>query len=168
VTRHMSDTDRLAYRWINRLLRNEMITHGVTYPDLKRRLITIGVYESESALRSRVSRGKFSALFLFQCLKAIGSKIVDIELYDYILDPTMEEEADAPGGRKRSGRNHAASAGGGIETEPRCSCGAAAILVVTFSSSEKYFCAAHFPHPAESLSPAESSTNRWRPHATRA
>ena len=146
VRRLKSDTDRLAHRWINRLLRNEMITHGVTYPGLKRRLIAIGVNESESALRSRVSRGKFSAAFLFQCLKVIGSKTVDIERYD-IRDPMTEKEADAPGGGTRTGRTHAALAGGGIQTEPRCGCGAAAILVVTFFSSEKYFCAAHFPPP---------------------
>jgi hypothetical protein len=37
------------------------------------------------------------------------------------------------------------SAGWETETEPRCNCGAPAVLVITFDSGERYFCATHFP-----------------------
>ena len=125
------DADRLAHRWVNRLLRNEMISRGVTYPDLERRLTAIGVNESESALRSRVSRGDFSAALLLQCLTVIGSKRVGIELDGYVPDARMEEEVGTPDRRTRNGPNHAAPAGGAM-----------VVVMITFSGEKYFFSAA--------------------------
>ena len=53
------------------LLRAEMARRGVTYAQLVDRLAAIGVDDNERNLRNKVSRGKFTAGFLLQCLAAI-------------------------------------------------------------------------------------------------
>ena len=91
----MSDVERLAHNWVRCLLRSEMMKHGVTYTTLAKRLVNIGVVETEGALRNRITRGKFSAAFCFQCLTAIGTRNVDVELHDYILDVASTEDVGA-------------------------------------------------------------------------
>jgi hypothetical protein len=54
------------------IIRGEMARRGVTYAQLVERLSEIGVDENERNLRNKVSRGKFTAGFLLQCLSAIG------------------------------------------------------------------------------------------------
>lgn len=53
-------------------LKAELVRKGVTYADLVEKLAEIGVTETEPNLRNKMSRGKFTAVFLFQCLEAIG------------------------------------------------------------------------------------------------
>ena len=55
------------------IIRGEMARRGVTYAQLVERLREIGVDENERNLRNKVSRGKFTAGFLLQCLSAIGA-----------------------------------------------------------------------------------------------
>ncbi len=57
-----------------RLLRTEMTRRGVTYDDLAIRLAGLGVEDSAVNIRNKVARGKFSAVFLLQCLGAIGAR----------------------------------------------------------------------------------------------
>lgn len=45
---------------------------GVTYSQLVEKLAEIGVDEKEANIRNKLSRGKFSAAFMLQCLSAIG------------------------------------------------------------------------------------------------
>lgn len=45
---------------------------GVTYAGLADKLADIGISEKEVNVRNRLSRGKFSAAFLLQCLEALG------------------------------------------------------------------------------------------------
>ena len=54
------------------LLRAEMARRGVTYVGLAERLTALGVDDNERNLRNKVSRGKFTAGFLLQCLSALG------------------------------------------------------------------------------------------------
>ncbi|MGQ7792781.1 DUF6471 domain-containing protein [Faunimonas sp. B44] len=56
------------------IIRGEMARRGVTYAQLAEKLHAIGVDENERNLRNKVSRGKFTAGFLLQCLAAIGSR----------------------------------------------------------------------------------------------
>ncbi|WP_375172600.1 DUF6471 domain-containing protein [Pseudooceanicola sp.] len=56
------------------LLRAEMARKGVTYAGLAERLAEIGIEDNERNLRNKVSRGKFTAGFLLQCLTAIGTE----------------------------------------------------------------------------------------------
>jgi len=54
------------------IIRAEMARRGITYVQLVERLAAIGVDENERNLRNKVSRGKFTAGFMLQCLSAVG------------------------------------------------------------------------------------------------
>jgi len=56
------------------LLKAELKRNGVTYAQLVERLAEIGVNEKEVNIRNKLSRGKFSAAFMLQCLESMGSK----------------------------------------------------------------------------------------------
>ena len=61
------------------ILRAEMVRQNVTYSQLLERLESIGVREDERNLRNKVSRGKFSAAFMLQCLAALGTGQIRID-----------------------------------------------------------------------------------------
>ena len=52
---------------------------GVTDANLVGKLADIGVMDSESKIRNKISRGKFTAVFLIQCLEAIGASTVRLD-----------------------------------------------------------------------------------------
>lgn len=54
------------------LLKAELKRKGVTYGQLVERLADIGIAEKEINVANKLSRGKFSAAFLLQCLSVIG------------------------------------------------------------------------------------------------
>ena len=54
------------------LLKAAIKRKGLTYAQVVARLALEGVDESEASMRNKLSRGTFSAVFLLQCLKAIG------------------------------------------------------------------------------------------------
>ena len=56
------------------LLKAELKRRGVTYAQLVEKLAEIGVRETEPNVRNKLARGKFTAVFLIQCLQAIGSR----------------------------------------------------------------------------------------------
>ena len=61
--------------WENRvkgMLKAELKRRNVTYAELVGKLADIGVMDSEPNIRNKISRGKFTAVFLVQCLTAIG------------------------------------------------------------------------------------------------
>ena len=55
-----------------RVLKAELARKGIGYKVLAARLEAIGVYDNESAIASRISRGRFSFVFFLQCMKALG------------------------------------------------------------------------------------------------
>lgn len=55
------------------LLKSELKRKGVTYAQLVEKLSTIGISEKEVNVANKLSRGKFSAAFMLQCLRAIDS-----------------------------------------------------------------------------------------------
>lgn len=55
------------------LLKAELKKRGVTYAQLVDKLAAVGVVESEPNIRNKLARGKFTAVFLVQCLEAIGA-----------------------------------------------------------------------------------------------
>ena len=55
-----------------RTARVEMARKGTTYAQLAEKLAAIGIEDNERNLRNKVSRGKFTAGFLLQCLVALG------------------------------------------------------------------------------------------------
>jgi hypothetical protein len=54
------------------MLKAELKRRGVSYNELVEKLAAIGVVESEPNIRNKLARGKFTAVFLVQCLEAIG------------------------------------------------------------------------------------------------
>lgn len=72
----MADTEWEAR--VKGLLKAELKRKGVSYGELVDKLAEIGVAESEPNIRNKLSRGKFTAVFLVQCLVAIGT--TDIRL----------------------------------------------------------------------------------------
>lgn len=59
---------------VKRLLKAELARKGITYAQLVGKLAEIGVMDSEPNIRNKISRGKFTAVFLIQCLEAIETK----------------------------------------------------------------------------------------------
>ncbi len=60
------------------LLKAELKRKGVTYAQLIEKLAEIGVDEKEVNVRNKLSRGKFTAAFLLQCLEAIDSATIHL------------------------------------------------------------------------------------------
>lgn len=58
------------------LLKAELKRRGVTYAQLVEKLSEIGVSETEPNIRNKLARGKFTAVFLVQCLTAIGANTI--------------------------------------------------------------------------------------------
>lgn len=61
------------------LLKAELKKRNVTYAQLVDKLAAIGVKESEPNIRNKLARGKFTAVFLVQCLEAIGCDTLRLE-----------------------------------------------------------------------------------------
>lgn len=74
----MSDQNEWETKAAN-LLKAELKRKGVTYAQLVDRLADIGISEKEVNVRNKLSRGKFSAAFLLQCLSAVGSSQLHLD-----------------------------------------------------------------------------------------
>ncbi|MCQ0094120.1 DUF6471 domain-containing protein [Roseovarius sp. M141] len=61
------------------LLKAELKRKGVTYAQLVERLDAIGISDKEVNIRNKLSRGKFSAAFLLQCLSAVGASQLHLD-----------------------------------------------------------------------------------------
>lgn len=68
----MADTEWEAK--VKGLLKGELKRRNVSYAQLVDKLAAIGVVDSEPNIRNKLSRGKFTAVFLIQCLEAIGAE----------------------------------------------------------------------------------------------
>lgn len=58
---------------VKALLKAELKRRNVTYAQLVDKLAAVGVKDSEPNIRNKLARGKFTAVFLIQCLEAIGA-----------------------------------------------------------------------------------------------
>ena len=61
------------------LLKAELSRRGITYAQLVGKLADVGVMDSEPNVRNKISRGKFTAVFLIQCLEAIGAETLHLK-----------------------------------------------------------------------------------------
>ncbi|MER9397499.1 DUF6471 domain-containing protein [Mesorhizobium sp. M0615] len=66
-------------RLMSGLLKAELKLKGLSYADLVEKLAAIGVEEKEANISNKLSRGRFSAVFFAQCLKAIGSQRLKLD-----------------------------------------------------------------------------------------
>lgn len=75
-------TDEKAWEELakNRL-RAEMMKNGVSYATLAERLATFDITDNELNLRNKVSRGRFTAVFLMHCLTALGADWVKVPAF---------------------------------------------------------------------------------------
>ena len=72
------DTEQAWDARVKGILKAELKRKGVTYAQLVEKLDAIGVKETEPNLRNKLARGKFTAVFLVQCLTAIGANEIRI------------------------------------------------------------------------------------------
>ncbi len=61
------------------LLKAELKRKGVTYAQLVEKLNAMGIDEKEVNVRNKLSRGKFTAAFMLQCLAAIGERSLRLD-----------------------------------------------------------------------------------------
>lgn len=64
---------------VKSMLKAELKRKNVTYAQLVGKLADIGVMDSEPNVRNKISRGKFTAVFLIQCLEAIGASSLRLD-----------------------------------------------------------------------------------------
>jgi len=73
-------TDKVWEEKVKGLLKAELKRRNVSYAQLVGKLADIGVMDSEPNIRNKLSRGKFTAVFLIQCLEAIGATSLRLSL----------------------------------------------------------------------------------------
>jgi hypothetical protein len=82
------------------LIRAEMMRRGASFAVLAERLEAIGVKDNELNLRNKVGRGRFTAVFMLQCFKALGVEWIQI--------PESLEEGGKQGGAQALARRERA------------------------------------------------------------
>lgn len=60
------------------LLKAELVKRGINYQQLAERLEKLGVQYTTENLTNKINRGKFSTMFLLQCLEAIDCKVLRV------------------------------------------------------------------------------------------
>ena len=61
------------------LLKSELKKRDLTYAQLVEKLRELGVIENEPNIRNKIARGGFTAVFLLQCLAAVGAHTLHLE-----------------------------------------------------------------------------------------
>ena len=83
-------TDKEWEELAKNIVRAEMMRRGVSFAKLPELLEAMGISDNEPNLRNKVGRGRFSAVFFLQCMKALG--------VDWIQIPDSVNDAAKPGG----------------------------------------------------------------------
>lgn len=63
---------------IKGMLKAELKRKGFSYNELAEKLHIIGVKDNEANIRTKISRGGFTAVFFVQCLEAIGCRTLHL------------------------------------------------------------------------------------------
>ena len=61
------------------ILKAELKRRNVSYRELAEKLSAMGIHETEANIANKISRGGFTAVFLVQCLTAIGCSTVRLQ-----------------------------------------------------------------------------------------
>lgn len=75
----MADNEEAWDAKAKNLLKSELKRKNITYAQLVDRLSAIGVKETEPNIRNKLARGKFTAVFFLQVLKAAGVSDIRLE-----------------------------------------------------------------------------------------
>jgi hypothetical protein len=62
------------------LLKSELKRRDLTYSQLSEKLAAVGITETPENIANKISRGKFSAVFLIQCLEVVGCHTLRLEI----------------------------------------------------------------------------------------
>lgn len=62
------------------LLKSELKRRDLTYSQLSEKLAAVGIAETPENIANKISRGKFSAVFLIQCLEVVGCHTLRLEI----------------------------------------------------------------------------------------
>ena len=62
------------------LLKAELKKRDLTYLQLSEKLAAVGIAETPENIANKISRGKFSAVFLIQCLEVVGCHTLRLEI----------------------------------------------------------------------------------------
>lgn len=62
------------------ILKAELKRRNVSYKELVDKLAAIGVSETEPNIRTKISRGGFTAVFFVQVLEAIGASSLQLKI----------------------------------------------------------------------------------------
>ena len=91
--------------WVVSTLRAVMARRRISYAELATRLTQRGHNENERALRNKVARGTFSAVFFVQCLEAVGLETLKLDMTEVMSLPVGEREfaSDVAGAPERPG-----------------------------------------------------------------
>lgn len=79
IGRNALDQEKEWEERVKALLKAELKRRNVSYLQLVERLSAIGVIESEPNIRNKLARGKFTAVFMLQCLTAIGVSVLRLK-----------------------------------------------------------------------------------------
>jgi hypothetical protein len=60
------------------ILKAELKRRNVSYRELAEKLEPLGIKESERNIANKIARGGFTAVFLIQCLEAVGCQLLRI------------------------------------------------------------------------------------------
>lgn len=73
-------TERAMQEVGKTILRMEMKRAGVSYAGLAELLVKLGLPENEPNARNRIARGTFSMSYFIACLRALGSKTINVDI----------------------------------------------------------------------------------------
>lgn len=79
IRRNVLDQEHRWEERIKGMLKAELKRRGISYMQLVEKLGAIGVQETEPNLRNKMARGKFTAVFMIQCLTAIGATVIRLD-----------------------------------------------------------------------------------------
>ena len=60
------------------ILKAELKRRNVSYQQLASRLAEMGVHDTPANIANKISRGGFTAVFMVQCMEAVGCQMVRI------------------------------------------------------------------------------------------
>jgi len=78
--RKKTDYELAWDKHVSAVLKAQLKLHNVSYAELAARLTARGILANEESVTNKLSRGSFSATFLFQCLHALGVTTLDVSL----------------------------------------------------------------------------------------
>lgn len=72
----MAQTDQEWTLLAKGLLKSELAKRDISYVQLAELLVRVGVRDTPENVANKINRGKFTAVFMLQCLRAINCKVL--------------------------------------------------------------------------------------------